>query len=161
MYGVTLWEMFSFGEDPWAGLNGQQILRKIDQEGERLTCPAACPADIYTLLLECWAQDPSSRPTFGQVYQRVSAIMPDTLKVVQVWEEEGGLGVQVNDVVAVIDGRAEDYWWKGQNQRTFCIGKFPRCITNPRRPLANQDISKPLDHSFIHTGRERERVVIQ
>ncbi|XP_063841302.1 uncharacterized protein LOC135089551 isoform X2 [Scylla paramamosain] len=152
MYGVTLWEMFSFGEDPWAGLNGQQILRKIDQEGERLTCPAACPADIYTLLLECWAQDPSARPTFGQVYQRVSAIMPDTLKVVQVWEEEGGLGVQVNDVVAVIDGRAEDYWWKGQNQRTFCIGKFPRCITNPRRPLANQDISKPLDHSFIHTG---------
>ena len=57
--------------------------------------------------------------------------------------------------------RAEDYWWKGQNQRTFCIGKFPRCITNARRPLANQDISKPLDHSFIHTGkreRERERI---
>ena len=33
MFGVTLWEMFSFGEEPWIGLNGSQILRKIDREG--------------------------------------------------------------------------------------------------------------------------------
>lgn len=49
---MTLWETFSLGEDPWVGLNGQQILRKIDQEGERLACPAACPTAIYDLLLE-------------------------------------------------------------------------------------------------------------
>lgn len=55
--------------------------------------------------LQCWEQDPAARPTFGQVYQRVSAIMPDTMKVVQAWEEEGGLGVNVNDVVAIIDGK--------------------------------------------------------
>ncbi|XP_050726057.1 activated Cdc42 kinase Ack-like isoform X2 [Eriocheir sinensis] len=152
MYAVTLWETFSLGEDPWVGLNGQQILRKIDQEGERLACPAACPTAIYDLLLECWALEPAARPTFTQVYQRVSAIMPDTMKVVQGWEEDGGLGVSVNDLIAVIDGRAEDYWWKGQNQRTFHVGKFPRCIVNPQRPLANQDISKPLGNSFIHTG---------
>lgn len=55
--------------------------------------------------VQCWAQDPAARPTFGQAYQRVSAIMPDMMKVVQAWEEEGGLAVSVNDLVAVIDGR--------------------------------------------------------
>lgn len=52
MYGVTLWETYTFGEDPWVGLNGQQILKKIDQEGERLPCPAACPKEVYNLLLQ-------------------------------------------------------------------------------------------------------------
>ena len=29
-YGVTLWEMFSYGFQPWAALTGQQILEAID-----------------------------------------------------------------------------------------------------------------------------------
>ena len=52
MFGVTLWEMFTFGEDPWIGLNGQQILHKIDKEGERLSLPPACPTEIYQFMLE-------------------------------------------------------------------------------------------------------------
>ena len=41
MFGVTLWEMFTFGEEPWIGLNGSQILKKIDRDGERLHQPPA------------------------------------------------------------------------------------------------------------------------
>ncbi|QQP34910.1 Activated CDC42 kinase 1like, partial [Caligus rogercresseyi] len=63
MFAVTLWEMFSFGQEPWLGLNGAQILKKIDVEGERLGQPHACPNYIYRLLLECWAKVPTDRPT--------------------------------------------------------------------------------------------------
>lgn len=52
MFGVTIWEMFSFGEEPWLGLNGTQILRKIDREGERLAQPEACSNQIYSLMLQ-------------------------------------------------------------------------------------------------------------
>ena len=52
MFGVTLWEMFTFGEEPWIGLNGSQILKKIDRDGERLHQPPACPPDIYQLMLQ-------------------------------------------------------------------------------------------------------------
>lgn len=52
MFGVTLWEIFTFGEDPWAGLNGQQILEKIDKQNERLSCPKASPPCVYNLMLE-------------------------------------------------------------------------------------------------------------
>lgn len=29
MFGITLWEMFTFGEEPWAGLSGHEILNKV------------------------------------------------------------------------------------------------------------------------------------
>ncbi|ESO88731.1 hypothetical protein LOTGIDRAFT_71000, partial [Lottia gigantea] len=25
MFGVTLWEMFTYGQEPWLGLNGSQV----------------------------------------------------------------------------------------------------------------------------------------
>lgn len=25
-YGVTLWELFTYGMQPWAGMNGQQVI---------------------------------------------------------------------------------------------------------------------------------------
>lgn len=31
MFGITLWEMFTFGEEPWAGLSGHEILNKVFQ----------------------------------------------------------------------------------------------------------------------------------
>ncbi|KAK7071910.1 ATP binding [Halocaridina rubra] len=152
MYAVTVWETFTFGEDPWVGLNGQQILKKIDQERERLTCPPACPVEMYELLLQCWSHTPSARPPFSQIYERVAVIMPNVMKALQPFEEEGRMKVDVNDFIIIINGRSENYWWKGQNQRTFEIGDIPRCIVDPQRPLASQDISNPLRNSFIHTG---------
>lgn len=67
MFGVTCWEIYSFGEDPWIGLNGSQILKKIDKEGERLAKPEACSYAIYQLLLSCWHKVPTARPTFVHV----------------------------------------------------------------------------------------------
>lgn len=67
MFAVTLWEMFTFGEDPWIGLNGSQILRKIDREGERLHHPDSCPPDVYQLMLQCWDKTPTERPTFAAI----------------------------------------------------------------------------------------------
>ena len=29
MFGITIWEMYTFGEKPWIGLNGQEILEKV------------------------------------------------------------------------------------------------------------------------------------
>ncbi|CAL4197556.1 unnamed protein product, partial [Meganyctiphanes norvegica] len=152
MYAVTLWETFSFGEDPWAGLNGAQILRKIDQEKERLAPPEACPSDMYDLMLDCWSHDPSERPGFIAIYEQVSAIMPVVMKALQPLDDPSKMKINADDAIAIIDGTPENYWWKGQNQRTFEIAQLPRSIMDPLRPRANEDISKPLTNSFIHTG---------
>ncbi|KAL3269984.1 hypothetical protein HHI36_009040 [Cryptolaemus montrouzieri] len=152
MFGVTVWEMFTFGEDPWMGLIGSQILRKIDKEGERLHHPDACPPEIYKILLQCWAKVPDERPSFAALKEFFRKNKSPIMKALNKLDEPDHMKILEGDQIAIIDGSAELYWWKGQNQRTFDIGTFPRCIIDPMRPKQSDDISKPLQNSFIHTG---------
>ncbi|XP_034184904.2 activated Cdc42 kinase [Osmia lignaria lignaria] len=152
MFGVTLWEMLTFGEEPWVGLNGSEILRKIDREGERLHEPEATPPVMYQLMLRCWAREPSERPTFASLRTSLTGMVPAVMKAVNHFEETDKMTIEQGDQIVILDGRPENYWWKGQNQRTFQIGPFPRCLVDPMRRKQPEDISKPLENSFIHTG---------
>ncbi|XP_076160209.1 activated Cdc42 kinase [Ptiloglossa arizonensis] len=152
MFGVTLWEMLTFGEEPWVGLNGSEILRKIDREGERLHEPEATPPVMYQLMLRCWAREPSERPTFSTLKTSLTGMVPTVMKAVNHFDETDKMNIEQGDQIVILDGRPENYWWKGQNQRTFQIGFFPRCLVDPMRRKQPEDISKPLENSFIHTG---------
>uniref|UniRef100_A0A3B3XFB7 Activated CDC42 kinase 1 n=1 Tax=Poecilia mexicana TaxID=48701 RepID=A0A3B3XFB7_9TELE len=152
MFGVTLWEMFTHGQEPWLGLNGSQILHKIDKEGERLPKPEDCPQDIYNVMLQCWAQKPGDRPTFVALREFLLETMPTDMCALQDFDELDKLHIQVNDVITIIEGRAENYWWRGQNKRTLKVGQFPRNVVTSVAGLSAHDISRPLKNSFIHTG---------
>lgn len=65
-YGVTLWEMYALGEQPFDGMSGQQSADLVARGG-RLARPPGCQADVYALMLRCWSVDPSLRPTFHEV----------------------------------------------------------------------------------------------
>jgi activated CDC42 kinase 1 len=60
--------------------------------------------------------------------------------------------VTLGDTIIVIDGQPEHFYWKGQNQRTFEIGLFPRKIVHNVAGKRAKDISRPLKNSFLHTG---------
>ncbi|XP_062260248.1 tyrosine kinase, non-receptor, 2b isoform X2 [Platichthys flesus] len=152
MFGVTLWEMFTHGQEPWLGLNGSQILHKIDKEGERLPKPEDCPQDVYNVMLQCWAQKPDDRPTFVALREFLLESMPSDMSSLQDFEEPDKLQIQLNDVITIIEGRAENYWWRGQNKRTLQVGPFPRNVVTSVAGLSAHDISRPLTNSFIHTG---------
>lgn len=67
-YGITLWEMFSFGAQPYGDISGQEVL-KLLEDGKRLPIPKECPESTYMLMNQCWNYDPKSRPSFGQLYE--------------------------------------------------------------------------------------------
>ncbi|XP_062987832.1 activated CDC42 kinase 1 isoform X2 [Elgaria multicarinata webbii] len=152
MFGVTLWEMFTYGQEPWVGLNGSQILHKIDKEGERLARPEDCPQDIYNVMLQCWAHKPEDRPTFVALRDFLLEAQPTDMRALQDFEEPDKLLIEMNDIITVIEGRAENYWWRGQNKRTLKVGQFPRNTVTSVAGLSAHDISQPLKNSFIHTG---------
>lgn len=65
-FGVTIWEMYSFGESPYGDMKGSDAIKLIDA-GERLKQPEACPDNIYKIMLDCWNADAQKRPTFSEL----------------------------------------------------------------------------------------------
>ncbi|XP_061696203.1 activated CDC42 kinase 1-like isoform X3 [Syngnathoides biaculeatus] len=152
MFGVTLWEMFTHGQEPWLGLNGSQILHKIDNESERLPKPEECPQDIYNVMLQCWEAKWDDRPTFLALREFLLESMPTDTCALQDFDEQDKLLIRTDDVITIVEGRAENYWWRGQNKRTLKVGPFPRHVVTSVAGLSAHDISRPLENSFIHTG---------
>uniref|UniRef100_A0A2R5LF78 Tyrosine-protein kinase n=1 Tax=Ornithodoros turicata TaxID=34597 RepID=A0A2R5LF78_9ACAR len=66
-YGVTLWEMFSYGQDPALPDVPQEALGEKLSSGTRLPCPSECPFKVYHLMLRCWASNAHERPAFSEI----------------------------------------------------------------------------------------------
>lgn len=63
-FGVTLWEMYTFGEIPPYGEIEQPDLIKLLEDGKRLPQPEHCPANVYEIMHNCWNYHGKNRPTF-------------------------------------------------------------------------------------------------
>ncbi|XP_073952023.1 activated Cdc42 kinase-like isoform X2 [Choristoneura fumiferana] len=80
-FGVCLWEMFTYGFQPWAAFSGQQILEAIDAPNfQRLEKPECCPEIYYSAMLECWAHDPNDRPKFKDLGPKLKLIRPEQVE---------------------------------------------------------------------------------
>jgi serine/threonine protein kinase len=66
-FGIVLWELFSFGKMPYAGMSNAKAATKV-LNGYKMPCPENCPQEIYGLMEICWAIDPNDRPSI-QVIQ--------------------------------------------------------------------------------------------
>nr|KAG5702466.1 hypothetical protein BaRGS_015098 [Batillaria attramentaria] len=121
-YGVTLWEFFTYGFQPWAGLNGQQILEAVDQPScQRLEQPDLCPKEYYAVMCKCWEHDPEKRPTFSQLFLTLPQIRPVQVKAVKDYPsptvEKDYLHYKNYDIIIVLDkspkNAPEPGLWKG------------------------------------------------
>ncbi|XP_045514859.1 tyrosine-protein kinase Fer isoform X1 [Pieris brassicae] len=72
-YGVLIWEIFSKGDTPYAGMSNSRAREKIDQ-GYRMPAPESCPEEVYALMLRCWEYEPEKRPHFNQIYTNIDNI---------------------------------------------------------------------------------------
>ncbi|KAL5961486.1 Tyrosine-protein kinase ZAP-70 [Taenia solium] len=72
-YGITLWEVFSYGERPYKDMKGAQILAMLDQ-GLRLSRPVRCPEAIYSVMQQCWNAEGVRRPTFAELVLTMSRL---------------------------------------------------------------------------------------
>ena len=74
-FGVLCWEIFSLGQTPYAALTTRETLLFI-LAGKRLIRPAPlCPIELYSLMLECWDLQAVSRPTFVDIFARITALL--------------------------------------------------------------------------------------
>lgn len=69
-FGVVLFEIFSKGKTPWAGMTNDDVIRELQNGGRMPLPPDFGPQFIKDIMEECWKDDPHQRPTFKDLLAR-------------------------------------------------------------------------------------------
>lgn len=77
-FGVVLWEIFSYGLQPYYGYSNQEVINMI-RSRQILRCPEDCNARIYALKVECWHEVPSRRPSFREIHARLRGLKMEAM----------------------------------------------------------------------------------
>ncbi|XP_034356559.1 high affinity nerve growth factor receptor isoform X1 [Arvicanthis niloticus] len=72
-FGVVLWEIFTYGKQPWYQLSNTEAIECITQ-GRELERPRACPPDVYAIMRGCWQREPQQRLSMKDVHARLQAL---------------------------------------------------------------------------------------
>uniref|UniRef100_A0A8C1VFE4 receptor protein-tyrosine kinase n=1 Tax=Cyprinus carpio TaxID=7962 RepID=A0A8C1VFE4_CYPCA len=67
-YGVVLWEIFSYGMQPYYGMAHEEVIYYV-RDGNVLACPENCPQELYNLMRLCWSTHPTDRPSFASIHR--------------------------------------------------------------------------------------------
>lgn len=156
-YAVCLWEMFSYGFQPWIAFTGNQILEAIDKPNfQRLEQPDCCPKEYYQLMLKCWNHDPLKRPKFYEIYTILPDIKPELLKTVNQCCEskKDHLVYRQGEIITVLN-KASPYWYGVLN--TGKTGFF--CPSNTVAHIeslpSSASSSSSINGGFIRNTLER------
>ncbi|XP_077985775.1 tyrosine kinase receptor Cad96Ca-like isoform X2 [Glandiceps talaboti] len=72
-FGVVVWELVSLGRTPFQHLTQALVVARI-RKGYRLEKPLQCSEEMYDIMLRCWREYPSERPTFSALVKDISLI---------------------------------------------------------------------------------------
>ncbi|XP_076635602.1 muscle, skeletal receptor tyrosine protein kinase [Colletes latitarsis] len=78
-FGVVLWEIYSFGKQPYYGHNNEEVVKLIFQ-GIMLIPPEECPPFACQLMRECWKTDPKDRIKFADILERLEKVQGKSIQ---------------------------------------------------------------------------------
>ena len=65
-FGVTLWELMTLGQQPYAEVDPFEMADYL-RDGYRLFQPINCPDKLYEIMVCCWNAIPEARPSLPQL----------------------------------------------------------------------------------------------
>ncbi|XP_073083101.1 NT-3 growth factor receptor isoform X4 [Manis javanica] len=72
-FGVILWEIFTYGKQPWFQLSNTEVIECITQ-GRVLERPRVCPKEVYDVMLGCWQREPQQRLNIKEICKILHAL---------------------------------------------------------------------------------------
>ncbi|NXD97190.1 NTRK1 factor, partial [Chaetorhynchus papuensis] len=73
-FGVVLWEIFTYGKQPWYQLSNTEAIECITQ-GRELERPRTCPSEVYAIMQSCWHREPQQRRPIKEIHSRLQALV--------------------------------------------------------------------------------------
>lgn len=98
-YGVLLWEIYSFGKQPYYGHTNEEAVKLI-LDGIMLIPPDDCPSLICELMKNCWKTEPRDRIKFSCICDKLeiaSDAISESGKTVQYREEDETKSVNIKN----------------------------------------------------------------
>ncbi|XP_078716744.1 receptor tyrosine-protein kinase erbB-4-like [Lampetra fluviatilis] len=86
-YGVTIWELMTFGGKPYEGISARDIPELLEK-GERLPQPPISTIDVYMIMVKCWMIDAESRPRFKELAVEFSKMARDPQRYLVIQGDE-------------------------------------------------------------------------
>ncbi|XKL61133.1 hypothetical protein PGB90_008190 [Kerria lacca] len=78
-YGVVLWEIYSYGKQPYYGRSNEEAFKCI-LEGILLDIPEQCPEEVADIMKACWKKDTKERITFSDISNRLLLLKESTFQ---------------------------------------------------------------------------------
>ncbi|XP_026747230.1 vascular endothelial growth factor receptor 1 isoform X3 [Trichoplusia ni] len=78
-FGIVLWELFSLAKTPYPNVGPASLLQWLS-EGNRLAKPMYADGRLYDVMMRCWEQKPTSRPTFSQLQEMIGGFLEDNVR---------------------------------------------------------------------------------
>ncbi|XP_053906757.1 high affinity nerve growth factor receptor isoform X2 [Cuculus canorus] len=73
-FGVVLWEIFTYGKQPWYQLSNTEAIECITQ-GRELEQPRTCPSEVYAIMQSCWQREPQQRRPIKEIHSCLQALV--------------------------------------------------------------------------------------
>lgn len=147
-FGVTLWEMFSYGSQPWSDLSPFEIAEAVSPPSDcRLPKPKSCPDDWFVEMLHCWQYEPRDRPRFSELFSSLSQLKLSRVVVQEdgIPSSAGCIQCKKNDTITVLSKNPEHSphpgFWLGVVDATNDVGFFNPNITTPHLELIISDVN--------------------
>ncbi|XP_015042905.2 fibroblast growth factor receptor homolog 2 [Drosophila pseudoobscura] len=74
-YGVLLWEIMTYGEQPYPQIMSAEELYSYLITGQRMEKPSKCSLNIYVVMRQCWHFESCARPTFSELVESFDGIL--------------------------------------------------------------------------------------
>ncbi|KAL9998543.1 putative protein kinase TKL-Pl-6 family [Helianthus debilis subsp. tardiflorus] len=72
-FGITMWEILT-GDEPYANMHCGAIIGGIVKDTLRPAIPEKCDPEWRKLMEQCWSADPTSRPSFTEITNRLRSM---------------------------------------------------------------------------------------
>uniref|UniRef100_A0A914VJA9 Protein kinase domain-containing protein n=1 Tax=Plectus sambesii TaxID=2011161 RepID=A0A914VJA9_9BILA len=73
-FGVLLYELFSLGAAPYSLIQPTDMITYL-RSGKRLDKPEQCADKVYSIMQECWKENPDERPFFSDLKMELGTLL--------------------------------------------------------------------------------------
>ena len=160
-----MYEIWTKGAIPYQHLETNQKVWVEVTAGYRLPCPDGCPADVYTLMTQCWNADSELRPGFDvlahalrQLEREYSSSDGDSIPRTRVTSSSGPRSPRVQTV------DTEEYYTVQQSRNSTTDRQFVYQQLSPASAGAtgpNEEMIEELLHAVVFVNPTVQNVDVR